>query len=358
MRVVYCILIILLSQAPLKLSASAGNASFDAAKTIFEHLKDSYEWHITTIGDKHITISLPVILYSEREGWEIFSSDVFHHNETHRGFSIAKEGAHEGKIVEQKADGSIARPLLDISITKNVLAIFFNSLLLVIIVLCTARWYKRCSSSDAAPRGFVGAMEMLITMVIDDVIKPNIGSKSARFTPYLLTVFFFILLSNLMGLVPIFPGGANVTGNIAVTLALAFCTFIAVNLFGNKEYWKEILWPDVPVWLKLPVPLMPFIELFGIVIKPVALTIRLFANIFAGHTALLVFVCLIFITMAVNKYLGSAMTVISVMFSVFMNLLEILVAFIQAFVFTMLSAVFIGLVQPWHHGDENKVEQK
>lgn len=349
MRLLRYIICLLLLVTPLSLPASAGNGSFDAAKTIFDHLNDSYEWHITTVGDKHITISLPVILYSEREGWAIFSSEVFHYNDSHRGFSIAKDGDAKGKIVETDAEGNAVRPLLDISITKNVLAIFLNSLLLIIIVLCTARWYKRRGCSDAAPCGFVGAMEMLITMIVNDVIEPNVGKHSARFTPYLLTVFFYILLSNLMGLVPIFPGGANVTGNIAVTLGLSLCTFLAVNIFGNKEYWKEVLWPDVPVWLKVPLPLMPFIELIGIVIKPFALTVRLFANIFAGHTALLVFVCLIFITMAVNKYLGCAMTVISVMFSVFMNVLELLVAFIQAFVFTMLSAVFIGLAQPEHH---------
>jgi F-type H+-transporting ATPase subunit a len=152
-----------------------------------------------------------------------------------------------------------------------------------------------------------------------------------------------------MGLLPIFPGGANVTGNIAISLALALCTFITVNLFGNKEYYKEIFWPDVPVWLKLPVPLMPLIELVGVFVKPFALTIRLFANILAGHTALLAFVSIIFVTMAVNSYIGSGMTVVSVLFTIFMNVLELLVAFIQAFVFTMLSSVFIGLSQPEHH---------
>ena len=194
-------------------------------------------------------------------------------------------------------------------------------------------------------------MEMLITMVIDDVIKPNVGRRYKRYVPYLLTAFFFIFLSNLMGLVPIFPGGANVTGNIAVTFALALCTFIAVNFFGNKEYYKEIFWPDVPVWLKLPIPLMPIIELFGIIVKPFALTIRLFANILAGHTVILAFVCIIFITMAVSTEIGSGMTVVSVFFTVFMSFLELLVAFIQAFVFTMLSSVFIGLSQQEHHGD-------
>ena len=330
-------------------TSSGDQGTFDAPKVIFEHLKDSYEWHITKIGDKHISIPLPVILYSERAGWQLFSSSVFHDAEEYNGFYLAREGSAEGKIVELDAQGNEVRPLLDISITKNVLAIFLNGILLCVIMLLTSRWYKRHKCNDEAPRGFVGAVEMMLTMVVDDVIKPNVGAKAARFTPYLLTIFFFILFSNLMGLIPIFPGGANVTGNIAVTLALSLCTFVAVNVFGNKEYFKEIFWPDVPTWLKVPVPLMPFIELCGVFVKPFALTVRLFANIFAGHTAILVFICLIFITMSVNKYLGGAMTVISVFFTVFMNILELLVAFIQAFVFTMLSAVFIGLAQPEHH---------
>ncbi|MBQ8257845.1 MAG: F0F1 ATP synthase subunit A [Bacteroidaceae bacterium] len=353
MNKVRYILLLLLFLLPVTgsqaFAASGGQEPFDAPKVIFEHLKDAYEWHITTIGDKHISIPLPVIVYSERAGWQFFSSSVFHEGEEYNGFYLSRHGDNEGKVVERNAAGNEQRPLLDISITKNVLAIFLNGALLCIIMLLTSRWYRKRGDSNVVPRGFVGAMEAIVTMVIDDVIKPNVGEKWARFTPYLLTVFFFILLSNLMGLIPIFPGGANVTGNIAVTLALALCTFVAVNVFGNKEYWKEILWPDVPTWLKFPLPLMPFIELLGIFVKPFALTVRLFANIFAGHTAILVFICLIFITMSVNKYLGGAMTVISVFFTVFMNILELLVAFIQAFVFTMLSAVFIGLAQPQHH---------
>lgn len=353
MNKVRYILLLLLFLLPVTgsqaFAASGGQEPFDAPKVIFEHLKDAYEWHITTIGDKHISIPLPVIVYSERAGWQLFSSSVFHEGEEYNGFYLSRHGDNEGKVVERNAAGNEQRPLLDISITKNVLAIFLNGALLCIIMLLTSRWYRKRGDSNVVPRGFVGAMEAIVTMVIDDVIKPNVGEKWARFTPYLLTVFFFILLSNLMGLIPIFPGGANVTGNIAVTLALALCTFVAVNVFGNKEYWKEILWPDVPTWLKFPLPLMPFIELLGIFVKPFALTVRLFANIFAGHTAILVFICLIFITMSVNKYLGGAMTMISVFFTVFMNILELLVAFIQAFVFTMLSAVFIGLAQPQHH---------
>lgn len=331
-------------------SHGSSDGKVDVKGVIFGHIKDSYEWHLTTIGDRHVTISLPVIVYSEKSGWNIFSSGVFHEEEEYNGFRISVSEDNEGKIVELDELGNEHRPLIDISITKNVLAVFINSILLILLVLYTARWYKRHDVRKEAPGGFVGVMEMLITMLIDDVIKPNVGEGYRRYTPYLLTVFFFIFLSNLMGLLPVFPGGANVTGNIAVTLALALCTFMVVNFFGNKEYYKEIFWPDVPAWLKVPVPLMPLIELFGVFVKPFALTIRLFANILAGHTALLAFVCIIFITMSVNTYIGSGMTVVSVFFTVFMNFLELLVAFIQAFVFTILSSVFIGLSRPEHHG--------
>lgn len=324
------------------------SGSVDVKKVIFEHVKDSYEWHIITIGEKHISISLPIILYSGRTGWELFSSSRLHAEEGYNGFYISSTGDNEGKIVEIDIYGNEIRPLLDISITKTVLSVFFSAILLVVLVLYTARWYRKRKPGDEAPRGFVGVMEMLVAMVVDDIIRPNVGKNYKRYTPYLLTAFFFIFLNNLLGLVPVFPGGANVTGNIAVTLALALCTFIAVNVFGNKEYYKEIFWPDVPVWLKFPVPILPMIELFGVFVKPFALTIRLFANILAGHTVILAFVCIIFITMAVNEYIGSAMTFVSVIFTIFMNCLELLVAFIQAFVFTMMSAVFIGLSQPEH----------
>lgn len=350
----YILLLMALLFAPLMRCDAASHGSsdgeVDVKGVIFGHIKDSYEWHLTTIGDKHVTISLPVIVYSEKSGWNLFSSGVFHKQEEYNGFRISVSEDNEGKIVELDELGNEHRPLIDISITKNVLAVFINSILLVLLVLYTARWYKRHDVCKEAPGGFVGIMEMLITMLIDDVIKPNVGEGYRRYTPYLLTVFFFIFLSNLMGLLPVFPGGANVTGNIAVTLALALCTFLVVNFMGNKEYYKEIFWPDVPTWLKVPVPLMPLIELFGVFVKPFALTIRLFANILAGHTALLAFVCIIFITMSVNTYIGSGMTVVSVFFTVFMNFLELLVAFIQAFVFTILSSVFIGLSRPEHHG--------
>lgn len=319
----------------------------DVKSLIFEHVKDSYEWHITTWNGKRISIYLPVIVYSECTGWNLFSSKVFNANSEFKGFYIAPEGDNEGKIVECD-DGKEVRPLFDISITKTVLALFMNALLLVVVVLCVAHGYRRrmACGNLSVPNGFMGVFEMFVVMVVDEIAKPNIGKYYERYLSYLLTTFFFIFLSNIMGIVPFFPGGSNVTGNIAVTMGLAFCTFLAVNLFGNREYWKEIFWPDVPLWLKVPIPLMPLIELFGIFVKPFALMIRLFANIFAGHTIILAFVSVVFVSMAVNKAIGSAMTVLSVLFAVFIDFLELLVAFIQAFVFTMLSSVFIGLSRP------------
>lgn len=349
------VLCLLLVFAPLSVAYATDSdvqqPQFDVKKLIFDHIKDSYEWHITTWGEKHISIYLPVILYSERTGWELFSSEVFHHNKEYNGFHLCDSGNNEGKIVEYDADGNEVRPFIDISITKTVFSVFINAVLLLAVVFGVAYGYKRRrkAGNDYAPRGFSGAFEMLVVMVVDDIAKPNIGRCYKRYVPFLLTTFLFIFISNLMGLLPMFPGGSNVTGNIAVTMVLAFCTFLAVNLFANKEYWKEIFWPDVPWWLKVPVPLMPFIELFGVFTKPFVLMIRLFANILAGHTVVLAFISIIFVTMAVNVYIGSAMTLLSVLLTVFISFLELLVAFIQAFVFTMLSAVFIGMSQPEEH---------
>ena len=189
---------------------------------------------------------------------------------------------------------------------------------------------------------------MFIMSVYDDVIKATLGEKADKYAPYLLTCFFFIFISNLMGIIPFPPGGGNVTGNITITFFLALCTFIVTNVTGTKEYWKEIFWPDVPTWLKVPVPLMPFIEFFSILTKPLALMIRLFANMLAGHAIALSLTCTIFIMFAINSAAGSLMTVASVAMSVFMMLLELLVCYIQALVFTMLSAVFISLSNIQH----------
>lgn len=336
---------------PLQASSNAvaENKSIDIKEIIFDHIGDAYEWHVTTIGDKHISIPLPVIVYSQEKGLNVFLSSHLHHGHSYEGFHIATEGDYKGKVVETLSTGEVKRPMLDLSLTKIAAGIVLNSLLLVTIILCVSRWYRRREASDDAPRGFVGMIEMLIMMVYDGIIKPSVGKDYERYAPYLLTAFFFIFLSNLMGLVPIFPGGANVTGNIAITLVLAICTFLAVNLFGTREYWREVLWPDVPMWMKCPVPLMPVIEIFGLFTKPFALTIRLLANIMAGHSVILALVCIIFITHSMGALLGGSMTVVSVLFTIFMNFLELLVAFIQAYVFTMLSAVFIGMSRVEHH---------
>ncbi len=324
---------------------------------IFEHIQDSYWWHITTINDHHISIYLPVIVYSSNSGFHLFSSSRIDHGRSYKGFYLSNKDSYTGKLVELNEAGEEIRPI-DLSLTKIAFAIIINSMIMLIIFLSVARWYKK-RPKNAVPGGFVGAVEMFVMNIEDSIIRNSIGKDYARYSPYLLTAFFFIFINNLMGLVPFFPGGANVTGNISITLVLALCTMIAINLFGNKEYWKEILWPDVPLWMKVPIPLMPIIELFGVISKPFALTIRLFANITAGHAVILALTCLVFITVRMGAAMNTGMTIFSVILSIFMSFLELLVAYIQAYVFTMLSALFIGLSRQEHghgHSDkENKV---
>ena len=324
------------------------DAEVDVAHLLFGHIGDSYGWHITDWNGQHVSIPLPCIVKSS-SGWKAFMSSAVEHGHEYEGLFIADEGQYEGKIVERNDAGDLVRPF-DISITKNVCSLMITGLLLVLIVLGAARWYKGNNASESAPRGFIGLVEMMIMMVNDDLIRPSVGEKEYRkYAPYLLTAFFFIFLSNLLGIVPFFPGGANVTGNIAVTMVLALCTFVAVNLFGNKHYWKEILWPDVPVFLKFPIPIMQTIELFGLIAKPFSLMVRLFANIMAGHAMILGLVSVIFVTVKLGPVINGSMTFITMLFGVFMDCLELLVAFIQAYVFTMLSAVFIGMSRQEEH---------
>ena len=305
----------------------------DVKGIVFGHIGDSYEWHITNIGKTSICIPLPIIVYSETSGWHAFLSSRLEENDgKYEGFYIAPAGSrYEGKIVERNVAGEEVRPW-DISITKVTLSLFINSAILLIIILSVAHWYRKREQGAYAPGGFVGFMEMFIMMIHDDVI----------------------FINNIMGLIPIFPGGANVTGNIAITLVLALFTFVIVNIFGTKHYWKDVFWPDVPWWLKVPIPMMPFIEFFGVFTKPFALMIRLFANMLSGHMAMLVLTCLIFISASMGPAINGSLTVASVLFNIFMNLLEVLVAFIQAYVFTMLSAVFIGLAQEGGKKEEVK----
>lgn len=334
--------------SPLAVFANTdNNTEADSKGLIFEHLQDSYWWHITTVNEHHISVYLPVIVRGNDGTWHLFSSSRIAEGQPYKGFYLSTGEKYNGKLVERNAAGEEVRPI-DLSFTKNAFAIVLNSLIMIVIFLSVARWYKR-HPKHAVPRGFVGLMELFVMNIEEEVVRKCIGKDYARYSPYLLTAFFFILINNIMGLIPVFPGGANTTGNIAVTLVLALCTMLAVNVFGNKAYWKEVLWPDVPLWMKLPVPLMPVIELFGVLSKPFSLMIRLFANMMAGHTIILALTSLIFITAKMGVATNAGMTMFSVFLSVFMNCLELLVAYIQAYVFTMLSAVFIGLSRPEHH---------
>lgn len=314
----------------------------DVQEIVFTHIQDAYSWHITEWQGREISIPLPIIVRNEAGEWSLFSAERLAHGNTYEGYHIAQTGEYAGKVVAQDATGAEIRPL-DLSITKNVCALFISCGLLVSLVLGIAHWYKRHPME--VPKGFVGVMEVLISYIQEEVIKPSVGKHYHSFSAYLLTVFFFILLNNLLGILPIFPGGANLTGNIAITAVLAIGTFIATNAFATKQYWKEIFWPHTPIYLKVPLPIMPFVEFFGIFTKPIALMIRLFANIMAGHTIILALTCLIFITAAQGVLIHTGMTVVSVFFCVFMNGLEILVACLQAYIFTILSANFIGMAK-------------
>ena len=344
---------LVLSMLPVIMSAGEGSGAPDSevnvAEILFGHTSDGYGWHITDWKGHHVSIPLPCIVYSRSSGWHFFMSSKIAHGHEYEGLFIADEGPYEDKIVERGADGELVRPF-DISITKNVASLMITAVLLIVIILGTARWYKRNDATQGAPGGFTGLMEMMIMMVNDEIIKPSVGEKHYRkYAPFLLTAFFFIFFANLLGLVPFFPGGANVTGNIAVTMVLALFTFFAINLFGNKHYWKEILWPDVPLFLKFPIPIMQTIERVGVISKTFSLMVRLFANIMAGHMMVLGLVAVIFVTVKLGPVINGSMTVISMLFGLVINALELLVAFIQAYVFTMLSAVFIGMSRQDEH---------
>ncbi len=339
---------------PLFASATkeaAHEEKFNPGDLIFHHIYDSYEWHIMTIGETHVSIPMLAIIISDTKGFNMFLTSKFHHGEeAYKGFKIAGHGEKfEGKIVEQNEAGEWVKPMLDLSITKNVVALFASVLLLCLIFISIANKYKQ--NQGKAPKGLQNAVEPLILFIRDDVAKAAIGKdKYMKFLPYLLTVFFFIFLNNLMGLIPIFPGGANVTGNITITLVLALFTFVLTTVNGNKNYWTHMVnTPGVPWWLKIPVPLMPVVELMGLFTKPFVLMVRLFANISAGHIIALGFYSLIFVFGNMHIGAGYGISIISVVFTIFMSLLELLVAFIQAYVFTLLSALYFGMAVEEHH---------
>lgn len=326
---------------------------FNPGEMIMEHVVDNHEWHIATIGRFHLTVPLPVLFFCEGKFYAFWSSEF--HNETNscKGFTVAKAGARKGKIVtlESEMTGKEGPAIYDFSITKTVLAIFISGLLLIWIFVSVANRYTR--NKGKAPHGLQNLLEPLILFVRDDIAKSSIGEKRyEKYMPYLLTIFFFIFLNNLLGIVPIFPGGANVTGNIAVTGVMALCTLVITTASGNRHYWIDIInTPGVPWWLKIPVPLMPVVEFIGIITKPFVLMVRLFANITAGHIIILGFISIIFIFGEISSALGMGIGIPTLLFMIFMDLLELLVAFIQAYVFTLLSALYFGLatVEPEHH---------
>jgi len=331
---------------------------YDATAYILEHVSDSHEWHIlTNKHGHHVSVPLPVILYSRHSGFHIFSSKKLAHEHSHKGFQMGHgtievvnkkgktvEKVLDNKIIELDEHGALVEAglPLDFSITKNVFMMFLSMVLLLSIFLSLARSYKKAGIS--APKGLQGFMEPLIEFIEKDVAIPNIGEeKYERFMPYLLTVFFFILVNNLMGLIPFFPFGANVTGNIALTMVLALFTFFITQFSSNKYHWQHVFaTPGVP---KLLLIIMIPVELIGLFTKPFALMVRLFANITAGHIIILSLISMIFIFKSVFVAVPAGFMVL------FMDFIELLVAFLQAYIFTLLSALFIGMAMPEHHHD-------
>ena len=333
-RQILYVLLLIIPALPASAQEEGEKKGVDLQEVLWGHIKDAYHWHIMDIGGEPVVIHLPVIVKSST-GWHVFSSSQFAEEPDAAGnkpgpFGLYISGSqeHPNKICEM-VDGQEVRPF-DISITKTVMVLFIDAIILLLCVLIPARWCRRHKIDDPAPKGFVGFMNMFITYVYD--------------------------IANVMGVVPFPPGGGNLTGNITCTFFLALCTFLVTNITGTKAYWKEVFWPPVPTWLKVPLPLMPIIEFFSLFTKPLALMIRLFANMLAGHAIALSLTCIIFIMFALNAFAGSMMTVVSVLMSVFMMLLEVLVCFIQALVFTMLSAVFISLAHVHEHETETVKE--
>ncbi len=330
------ILALLLSTAILNFSKAEGNEhakteeKFNVGEVIMHHIGDEHQWHFATIGDTHVALPLPVILYSEKEGIKVFSSSHFYHS---------ADGTHEGYKLEHEhitaLDGSHVK---DFSITKNVASLILSVVILLAIFFSIASRYKQ--TQGKAPKGLQSAIEPFIIFVRDEIAKTNIGEKHyRRFLPYLLTLFFFIWVNNLLGLL---PGGANLTGNIAITLTLAILTFVITNVNGKSTYWRHIFaMPGVPWYMYV---ILTPVEIVGVFMKPFSLMVRLFANITAGHIILLSLISLIFI------FQSLAVSPLIAVFSIFMNVIELLVAFLQAFIFTMLTSMYIGsAVEEAHH---------
>jgi F-type H+-transporting ATPase subunit a len=318
---------------------------FNANEVIFGHVLDAHEFHFLEYegsdGKEHaVSIPLPVILYSPQKGLSTFMSSAFHHGEHEvDGYRLVGN-----KIVPVEAGVTV----YDLSLTRNVVQMILALGLLVWILLSIANKYKTGVGTKTAPNGFQNAVEPVITFIRDEVARPNLGHKYEKYLPLLLTVFFFILINNIFGLI---PGSANVTGNIAFTLVLGVISFLIITFSGNKHYWAHIFNPPVPGAIK---PIMIIVEVLGVFTKPFALIIRLFANMLAGHIIIICLISLIFIFGGLSQAAGWGFSPISVGFATFIYLIEILVAFIQAFIFTNLTAVFIGqAIEETHHGDDH-----
>lgn len=307
----------------------------DPAKIIMEHIQDSHEFHFFDIERKDgtemaVSIPLPIILYSPQKGLSIFSSSKFEHgHKEYEGYKMEEDKIHATEAGIQ---------VFDLSVTKNVVQMMLSLLILCVLMISIANKYKKGLGVTSAPKGWQNAIEPVITFVRDEVAKPNLAGKYQKYLPYLLTVFFFILINNLFGLL---PGSANVTGNIAFTVVLGVISLFVILFSTNKHYWGHIFWyPGVPVVVRLLI-MLP-VELLGVFTKPFALIVRLFANMVAGHIIILSFITLIFIFGSMSTVAGLGFSPLSVAFAVFIYLIEIMVAFIQAFIFTNLTAVFIG----------------
>ena len=345
----------------------------DAGEIILDHVMDAHEFHFFTLKNEEdpkksteVSLPLPVILYSPGKGFNMFLSSNFHHGEeAYNGYRLLepafmkehgldtlrdakKQPLYEaGKIYAVNADGmpDLNTKVYDFSLTKNATQMLLALALLLFLMLSIAKKYKKGDGVTSAPKGWQNAIEPVITFVRDDIAKPNLGKKYKTYLPFLLTAFFFILINNIFGLI---PGGANVSGNIAFTFVLGIISFIIILFSTNKHYWSHIFWPPVPHGVK---PILIPVEILGIFTKPFALIIRLFANMLAGHIIILSFVCLIFIMGAMKTALGWGTSPLFVALAVFIYLLEVLVAFIQAYIFTTLTAVFIGQAFEGGHGD-------
>jgi F-type H+-transporting ATPase subunit a len=342
------LLVMIMALSPVFSFAGGGHdegKEFNATDLINSHIGDSHEFHIADWNGHPISFYLPVILYTN-SGLKVFSSEHFHHDNS--GEHVVKidqeKFVRHNEVIfyadkynsfttddEKSAFNFEARPL-NFSITKNVFSMLMSVIILFLLFTTMAKSYK---NNPKAPKGLAGFLEPLVLFVRDDIAIPNIGEKKySKFMPYLLTIFFFIWINNLIGLIPFFPFSSNLTGNIYFTFVMAFITFMITSFSANKNYWGHIFnTPGVPFWLA---PIMIPVEIIGMFTKPFALMIRLFANITAGHIIILSLISLIYIFQTV------AIAPVSGAFVLFMTVLEMLVAALQAYVFTLLSALFIG----------------